>query len=188
MTFTKTAGAALLALVFSTAISMAATCNGPRQSNLFSLDYAGAAACYAGNDLNTISDETELFGLTGWTLAYSFDGSSSGDGKLGFDAFTGLGKKSGLWDMGDTSLAESVLVVLKAGRDYGAFLLTDTTSGNWSLGKKKLSHYSIWYRAADPSSPIGGPSPAPIPLPAALPLVLTACGLGLYMARRKPAA
>jgi hypothetical protein len=129
----------------------------------FALTGALEAACFGGNDTNSIDAGFTLFGETGWTLVGKTDGGSWGDGPR-FVAAPENGEKRGGWriDAGDAPLGDLALT-LKAGPGFAAFLLDPAQlSGEWRSGKD-LSHASL-YRRTRPDAP---PAPAPIPLPAA---------------------
>jgi hypothetical protein len=127
------------------------------------------------NDTNTIDSSFSLFGKTGWVLSDKND-SSDGNGLIEFLTAPINGTKSGDWAIDTLAGLTHVVITLKAGGGFGAFLLDLTVenplAGTWA-STKGLSHASIYYNG----------TPAPIPLPAAGFLMLGALG-GLAALRR----
>lgn len=146
----------------------------------YSLSDASNAACFSGNDTNQIDATFSLFGSTGWILSDKNDDASAGDGTIEFTTAPINGAQSGNWAIDTLAGLSEIVITLKAGNGFGAFLLDltvpDPLSGSWA-STKDLSHASIYYNG-DPVSAV--------PLPAALPLFLSAlAGLGLLGWRRK---
>jgi hypothetical protein len=133
----------------------------------YSLSDATQSECFSGNDTNQIDSGFSLFGMTGWTLSDKND-DSNGDGVINFITAPNNGNKSGTWAIDTLAGLDNVVITLKAGNGFGAFLLDLTTndplSGTWSSGKG-LSHASIYYNGA----------PTKVPEPSTLALI----GLGL---------
>lgn len=176
--------AALLAVGFLASAAQAATqtctVTGPGKSGAsFLLTGATAASCFTGNDSNQVDAAFEMFGKTGWVLADKNDDGSSGTQKVSFALGPRNDTKAGAWMLSDRSSVSDIVVTLKAGSGFGAFLLDAvSTAGLWS-SSKELSHASVYYT--------GKPnSPAPVPLPAAAWLLLAGMGgLGAAAHRRK---
>ena len=142
----------------------------------YSLSDAAQSACFSGNDSNQINSSFSLFGMTGWTLSDKNEG-SDGDGVISFTTAPTNGAKSGGWAIDTLAGLDNIVITLKAGNGFGAFLLdltvSDPLSGTWASGKG-LSHASIYY--------IG--EPAKVPEPGIFALM----GLGLLgigIARRR---
>lgn len=152
---------------------------GAGQDVTYSVDLALDAACFEGNDTNQIDAGFILFGDPGWTLADKNDDGTSGDGALSFLTGPINRATSGAFKIGNPSLYEDVVLTLKAGNSFAAFLLdglsSDFLSGLWT-SSKDLSHASVYYR--------GEPGVAPIPLPAGAVLLGSAL-LGLAAWRRR---
>ena len=162
--------AAVLASLAVTA--EAATC---ASSATFELNGATSAACFTGNDSNQINASFSLFGKTGWMLADKNDDNATGS-PITFTTNPTNGDKSGSWEVADWAgrTTGDVVITLKAGNGFGAFLVkTDLNYGIWS-SSKDLSHASIYYRGV-----------TPVPLPAGGILLLSAlAGLGFARYRR----
>jgi hypothetical protein len=134
-----------------------------------------AAACFVGNDTNTITDTTEIFGLKGWTLAAKSDG-PGGDGAIAFTKAPVTGAKSGEWALSNPQGFEKVILTLKSGNGFAAFLL-ERMFCNWG-SSKALSHASVYYVQEDV---------APVPLPASALMLVAAMGGLAALRRRRPA-
>ncbi len=174
MNFVKVFAGAALAAFVSVGAASAATCSIGTGGGAvgFTLTVSGAAECFAGNDTNTIDDAFEMFGMDMWVLASKND-SGTGDQAITFTDAPVNGDFSGTWGISDISAFDKVVVTLKAGNFFGAFLVTDT-SGTWSA-TKDLSHSSIYYNGES----------AIIPLPAAGWLMLAGLGGIAALRRRK---
>ena len=157
----------------------------------FSLEVSSASSCVAGNDLGAngiIANDLSFFGLTGWGIGDSTD-PAEGDGAVAFVSAPQVGASSGDWSLQSYNGYSPLMIVLKAGRGFGAFLLTEMVSGlsgKWSITKdnndddKELSHASVYYN--------GEPTPSAVPLPAAGFLMLGGlAGLAALRRTRKSA-
>ncbi|WP_306141880.1 VPLPA-CTERM sorting domain-containing protein [Roseibium sp. MMSF_3412] len=135
------------------------------------------AFCTTGNDTNTITSTYSLFGMTGWVLSEKND-SADGDGTIEFTDAPVNGTKSGDWTIDTLAGLTNVVITLKAGNGFGAFLLDlsvgNPLTGTW-MSTKDLSHASIYYNG----------NPTAVPLPAGVLLLVTGlAGLG-FAARRR---
>lgn len=183
--------AAILGAVFLATSASAATC--VVNSVSFTLEGAAGAQCMAGNDLgrNGIAEQDlDFFGLTNWIVGVSTD-PSEGDGSIEANG-TGFSGSSGTWSIGSYPSMSPLMIVLKSGHQFGAFLLDDMVaalSGTWNISRerctvrgcttvgKNLSHASVYY----------SPVPSAAPVPAAGLMLLAGLG-GLVALRRKRAA
>ncbi len=166
----------------------AATCTLDTVS--FTLNDAVGAQCVLGNDLGKkgiAAKDLDFFGLTSWEVGASTD-PTAGDGSIGA-GFTGGGSSSGTWSVSSYAGLGPLMIVLKSGHKFGAFLLNDMVaalSGTWSITRercstkgcvtigKNLSHASVYYAVV----------PSAVPLPAAG-LMLLAGLTGLVALRRR---
>lgn len=166
----------------------AATCSVNNVS--FTLSGASGAQCVVGNDLGRNGIEAknlEFFDMAGWSVGDSTE-SSVGDGVASFLSAPAVRATSGSWSLASFGGYGPLMIVLKSGRKFGAFLLQDamsSLSGTWSIERdrctangctkigKVLSHASVYY----------GDQPAPVPLPAAGLMLLGALA-GLSALRR----
>lgn len=163
------------ASISSPALSAQMTCS---SATTYVLSDAVDKMCYFGNDTPTVTSTYSMFGKTNWVLSDKHEG-GDGTNVIQFATAPVIGDKSGTWLLDTLAGYTSVVLTLKAGIGWGAFLLDLTTanplSGVWG-SDKDLSHASVYYNGA----------PSPVPLPAGLPLLLTALGaLGLVSRRRK---
>lgn len=157
----------------------------------FTLDGASGAQCMAGNNLNShgiVAEDLEFFALTGWLVGDSTV-SGVGDGVAQFGDAPVKNTTSGTWSLASFTGTGSLMIVLKAGSQYGAFLLSqasESLSGTWGITRefcslknvcstigKPLSHASVYYN-----------TPAAVPVPAAGLMLLGGLG-GLAALRRK---
>ena len=177
------------ALCLATSAS-AATCS--VNSVHFTLTGSTGAQCMAGNDLNyakgIVTNDLEFFDFTGWKIGDSTV-AGFGDGFVNFLNEPVANTSSGSWSLASLKNMGSIMIVLKAGHQFGAFLLADAAdslSGTWSVSRdrcdlrricttidKPLTHASIYYT-----------TPAPVPVPAAGLMLLGGLG-GLAALRRK---
>ena len=155
---------------------MTCTTGSNGSSATLSLSDATDAECFTGNDTNQIDSSFLMFGMTGWILSDKNDG-PEGDGVIEFtDAPVNL-TKSGDWEIDTLAGLDNIVITLKAGNGFGAFLLdliaSDPLSGDWS-SSKNLSHASIYYTG----------TPSKVPEPSII--ALFALGLlGIGFARRR---
>ncbi|WP_299478981.1 VPLPA-CTERM sorting domain-containing protein [uncultured Roseibium sp.] len=145
----------------------------------YTLGDSTSAACFSGNDTNQIDGSFPLFGMTGWVLADKNDDTASGDGTIKFVTGPTNGAKNGTWSIDTLAGLTNVVITLKAGNGFGAFLLDltvpDPLSGIWS-SSKGLSHASIYYNG----------TPTTVPLPAGAVLLISGlAGIGLLTSRRR---
>ncbi|NWN90908.1 PEP-CTERM sorting domain-containing protein [Marinobacter adhaerens] len=143
----------------------------------YTLSDAANSACFSGNDSNEIDASFSLFGMTGWVLADKNDG-PDGDGVINFTTAPSNGSESGNWAIDTLAGLNNVVITLKAGNGFGAFLLdqsvSDPLSGSWESGKD-LSHASIYYN---------GQPTTEVPEPGTLALIsLGLLGLGISRKR-----
>lgn len=187
----RTRIAAIVGAMFLATSANAATCVVNHVS--FTLDGASDAQCMAGNDLGRhgiAENDLDFFGLTNWIVGVSTD-PTAGDGSIEAEA-TGQNSASGTWAITSYSGMGPLMIVLKSGHQFGAFLLGDLASalsGTWNIQRercnvngcttlgKNLSHGSVYY----------SPVPSAVPVPAAG-LMLLAGLAGLAALRRKRAA
>lgn len=184
-------GAFVVAAALATIGSMAdaATCrfSSDKNQSTFTLGDASGAECFSGNDSNQIDSSFEIFGKTGWVLAQKNEESArtsrrssapSSSSPISITSGLTNGTKSGSWEVsgwGGLGTGD-VIITLKAGKGFGAFLVdTSSTTGSWT-SSKDLSHASIYFREI-----------TPVPLPAGGVLLLSAlAGFGLFR-RFRPA-
>jgi len=106
-----------------------------------------------------IDSSFSLFGMMGWLLSDKND-DSDGDGTIGFIDASENGVRSGDWEIDTHAGLDKILITLKAGNNFGAFLLdltaTDPLSGTWTSPHINLSHASIYYNGTPSSVPEPG--------------------------------
>lgn len=142
-------------------------------SAVFSLSQATQAQCFGGNNNNTVGPTFSMFNLTGWIASDATD--APGNGPVQFLTTPSKNGKTGTWSVDTFAGLTNVVLTLKAGNGFAAFLLnTASLSGLWS-SSKGLSHATLYYN--------GDPSPVPLPPSLGL-LILGLLGLG-YIGRRR---
>lgn len=176
------------ALCLATSAS-AATCS--VNTVHFTLEGATGAQCMAGDDLSPhgiVAQNLNFFNLTDWVVGDSTV-AGVGDGFANFLDAPEANATSGSWSLASFTSMGSLMIVLKSGHQFGAFLLseaTDSLSGTWNITRdrcnargicttigKQLSHASVYYNL-----------PAAVPVPAAGFMLLGGLG-GLAALRRK---
>ncbi|MEP1199147.1 hypothetical protein [Tateyamaria sp.] len=169
--------AALAAACLSTAASAASlqSCEIDR-NNHFWMQSAAGAECFTGNDTNQIDKNWTMFGQSDWTLIGKNDG-----GDDPFKVAPINGTNSGLSFIKDIfDKYDKVVVTLKAGNGFGAFLLDGTSEGFGWFSKKDLSHASIYglgEKTVDTS---------PVPLPMNILLLSSAiAGFGMWARKQR---
>ncbi len=162
-------------------------------------NFTGTTDCegiYNGNDSNTITDQTQLFGKTGWTERFKVDDSSGTTGPLQVKLDNPGDDGAGSWELSEDFKFddyESVMFVLKGGNSFSSYLSdSQTMAGDWDNddllkgnGRRGagLSHLTVWTTGTGN----GGndePTPTPVPEPAAL-LGLGSVALASRFLRRK---
>lgn len=174
--------AAVLALAGGAA--SAATCTGSfnKQTTTFTVNQlvpAGSTvdAFCVNNSNDSVNAVSGLFGIDNWLLGDKSGDEDDGNVVVSFGTEFSKGSSSGTWDILNPDRYSSIMLVLKAGKTFGAFLLDSTAimAGDWSTSRG-LSHASVYYG--------GEPTPAPVPLPASALLLLGGVG-GLASLRRR---
>lgn len=181
--------AAIIGAAFMASSAGAATCTVNNVS--FTLDGAAGAQCRVGNDLGSNGIEAQdldLFDMTGWMVGDSTE-AGVGDGIASFLSGPAVNATSGSWSLASFGGYGPLMIVLKSGHQWGAFLLEETMaslSGTWSIDRerctvrgcttvgKALSHASVYH----------GVQPSAVPLPATG-FALIGGLLGLAALRRK---
>lgn len=173
-------GALVLGAQQSQAATKECTTNGNGNSDAtFTLSSASDVACFSGNDTNSINAAFTVFGLNSWLLAAKTDNPGDGDKKLTFSTAPVDGSKGGDWAILNPSAFGPIMITLKAGDGFAAFLI-DSMSGEWT-STKDLSHASIYYQNTV-TPPLN-----PVPLPASALLLIGAMG-GFAVLRRRSKA
>ncbi|MFP4219932.1 MAG: PEP-CTERM sorting domain-containing protein [Phormidium sp.] len=150
---------------------------------------------FSGNDSNTITTETSLFGKTGWTELFKVDDSSGTTGPLTVKLNEAREETSGTWELSEDfnfDSYESVMFVLKGGNSFTSYLSDgETMAGDWNTndalkgnGRRGagLSHFTVWTTGTGNDN--DEPTPTPVPEPAAL-LGLGSVALASRFLRRK---
>lgn len=150
---------------------------------------------FDGNDSNSISTSTELFGKTGWTELFKVDDSSGTTGPLTVKLNEAGNNTSGTWELSDDfdfGLYGPIMFALKGGPTFTAYLSDgETRSGTWNTQDLRtgdggtepgLSHFTIWTTGTGSGG--NNPDPASVPEPAAL-LGLGSVALASRFLRRK---
>jgi len=182
-TFLAAGAVALTCSAASAATLNCTTTGGQGKSNAtFTLSNATGAACFGGNDKNTVNSTFLMFGMTGW-IGSDANNNGFGDGTVEFTSIDAPvnGDKFGSWTIDSLAGLSKIVIVLKAGNKFGAFLLDlvalDPLSGFWT-STKGLSHATIYYNG----TPV--PPPSAVPLPAAGWMLLAGLG-GIAALRRR---
>ena len=175
--------AALVGAVSTPAVAATCTAGGTVTFNATqgNPDAIQSAACFDGNNNNTIDTNFLVFGQIGWILAANSN-DSGGDHALSIDSPVPVSDQT-MWSILNPLGYSQIFVTFKQANFFAAFLLdaTQFLSGTWgTLGPGRsiddLSHASIYYR--------GEPTPSPVPVPAAGLLLLGGIA-ALFGLRRK---
>lgn len=184
--------AAVIAAVLVGSAASAATCK--VNTVTFTLNNAGGADCRTGNDFgwNGIADhDLEFFSLTNWAAGDSTE-AGAGDGTVNFASAPLVGATSGTWSLSDYAGMGPLMIVLRSGHQFGAFLLDEafaSLSGTWDIQRdrcskngctsvgKALSRATVYYS-----------EPSAVPLPAAGFMMLAGLGGLVALRRRRKAA
>jgi len=149
-------------------------------------DLSGSVACegtFDGNDSN--QDLGGLFGVDAWSELFKVDSDSGTNGGL---EVTG-GGTSGGWSLtGIDFNTSNIMVVLKGGPSFSAYLLDGATSGSWNTDGvvngggnpgPGLSHVTV-YQAPKPVQ-----DPEAVPEPLTILGSATALGIGGLLKRQQ---
>ncbi|MEZ5779352.1 MAG: VPLPA-CTERM sorting domain-containing protein [Paracoccaceae bacterium] len=200
--------AATFALTLGGFAADAATCTSAwgknkskaRTFEMSTLNTAVESYCGAGRS-NAQSLDGVFSGSGSWVLAdversrasakanRRFRATNSGDGFIDLSMNAARDLESGTWSIDQFPVATQVMVVLRSGRGFAAFMLEPfMLTGDW-VTSHQLRVAALFYRSCQPGTPgcgagNGTPTPAPVPLPAAGALMLGGLG-GLFALRRR---
>jgi len=179
-------------------IAVASSAFSPAQAALTSLsnscstsDLTGSVACegtFAGNDSNQVQDLDGLFGVDGWSQLFKVDSSSGSNGGLTVSKDNGQAK-DGDWSLtGIDFNTSNIMVALKGGPSFSAYLLDGATSGRWNTDGvvngggnpgPGLSHFTVY------EAPKTVQDPEPVPEPLTILGSATALGIGGLLKRQQ---
>ncbi len=196
------AGAALFACAVAAAAQATTLSSAPCSTGSLTLGGANAAACagiFEGNDANQSLDG--LFGVSGWSEIVKLDMPDRRRGASNALSATANGVtltidgegRSGGWAVDSFGVFETIMVVLKGGPTFSAYLVSREAglSGFWNMlslqrgngrAGPDLSHFTLYGQGT--ATRVAG-----VPLPAALPLLGSGlAGLAFAARRRKTKA
>ncbi|MEQ8465178.1 PEP-CTERM sorting domain-containing protein [Coleofasciculus sp. E1-EBD-02] len=179
-------------------VAIASSAFSPAQAALTSLgtcsisDLQGAELCegaFEANDSSSTVNDNALFGIDEWSQLFKVNSSSGTDGDLTVSKNNGQAK-NGTWSLtGIDFNTSNIMVVLKGGPSFSAYLLDGvTTSGDWNTdGVVKgngdpgpgLSHFTV-YEAPKPVT-----DPEAVPEPLTILGSATALGIGGLLKRQQ---
>jgi len=152
-----------------------------------SVDYLNSVNGFNNNDSVGLLNADDIFGFNDWVKIQKYEVDGGLEMPQAYDygltvsadpaEIKDLIWKTGTWsfDRGLWADYSDVMIVLKAARDFTAFLLSsDVSSGTWSSPDHALSHLTVYARGDS----------APVPEPSTL-LLLGAGIAGLAVYRRK---